>query len=128
MTDNKQNGSDGLTLRELSAQSWDRSKRWLNGDMSQWSLLEWAGSMAGEAGEACNVAKKLKLIEHKLVNAGSERPMYDTGVAKFKIAWEATDTLLYAIVLIKAAGYDPESMIRDVFNAKSIECGFPERI
>ena len=62
-----------LTIRELQKISEKRTKRWHPGGLEEWSPLEWAGAMAGEAGEACNAAKKLKRLETglKSINFGT---------------------------------------------------------
>ncbi len=58
-----------LTIRFLQYINAKRAWRWhQNGGIKSWSALEWAGAMAGEAGEACNAAKKLKRIEDQIAN------------------------------------------------------------
>src|SRR3954464_13889395 len=59
-----------LTIRFLQSINAKRAERWHG--LKSWSALEWAGAMAGEAGEACNAAKKLKRIEDEIANINLE--------------------------------------------------------
>lgn len=121
-----------LGLTHIQAVSITRSNRWHNGDYKEWSALEWAGAMCGEAGEAANAAKKLKRLEDKLVSLNSveeNRHYTNKEQAKNAIGKEVADTILYGVLLMARAGItDVEEVIREVFNAKSIEYNFPERL
>ncbi len=91
--------------------------------------MEWAGAMAGEAGEACNAAKKLKRIECSVTTVNEAGRHFDSiKEAQVAVCKEAADTILYAVLLILRAKGDPEEVIREVFNKKSEEYGFPERL
>ena len=121
-----------LLLQNIIDASVSRSNRWHKGDFNSWSLLEWAGAMAGEAGEACNAAKKVKRLEDKIPSINeTKRHFTDVGDAKFQVAKEVADTILYGVMVAARAGFNSEeieSIVREVFNKKSIEYGFPERI
>lgn len=118
-----------MTLKELCEANVSRAKRWHNGDIGEWSTLEWAAAMAGEAGEACNAAKKLKRLECRIASINlADRNLRTEYEAKLAVAHEAADTIIYALLLIERAGIDAECIIREVFNAKSEEYGFPERV
>lgn len=120
-----------LTFRELQGINAQRVKRWHLNGTEEWTPLEWAGAMCGEAGEAANAAKKLKRIMAGMQNINTEegREALDTiEKAKRKIAREVADTIIYGVLLIDQCGVSAEEIIREVFNAKSIEYGFPERI
>lgn len=116
---------DVNTIRDMSLK---RAKRWHGED--DWNLLEWAGAMCGEAGETANAAKKLRRIEQGIPSINKEpgRSLVDLIPAREKVAHEAADTILYAVLVIAKSGVDLESILREVFNAKSEEYGFPERI
>lgn len=117
-----------LQITALEIASIIRSKRW-HGEDGKWSLLEWAGAMAGEAGEAANVAKKIKRVDSGVNNIPSDKRTKDTREELcLKLAKEAADTILYAILVINEAGFDSEEIIREVFNTKSEEYGFPEMV
>ncbi len=115
-----------MTIKELNETSLARVKRW-HGE-EDWNLLEWAGAMAGEAGEACNAAKKLRRIEQGMFNLKEGVALTDPQPLRKQVAKEAADTILYALLLLSRTGLDPEETLREVFNAKSIEYGFPERL
>jgi hypothetical protein len=122
--------STPLTVNGILATSLSRVQRWHKDGLEDWSPLEWSGAMAGEAGEACNAAKKLKRLDKGLrtINA-ADRHYSDCDVAAVAVAREAADTILYAILVMARVGVtDVEEMLRSVFNAKSEEYGFPERL
>jgi NTP pyrophosphatase (non-canonical NTP hydrolase) len=105
-----------------------RADQWHNGDFFNWSGLEWAGAMCGEAGEAANVAKKLRRVEMELDgNAKSERPLVPVELVD-KLAGELADTFLYMCLLASRYNISLEHAIIAKFNAKSEEMGFPQRL
>lgn len=111
-------------FQEMNAQ---RGKRWHNGDLNQWNLLEWAAAMAGEAGEACNAAKKVRRLELGLMNREGGIEQRDVEALKAKLANEAGDTLIYSLLILSVLGERASDVIARVFDGKSIEYGFPER-
>lgn len=111
-------------FQEMNAQ---RGKRWHGGDLNQWNLLEWAAAMAGEAGEACNAAKKVRRLELDLMNRVDGAEDRDIEALKWKLANEAADTLIYSLLLLSVLGVRASDVIERVFDRKSIEYGFPER-
>lgn len=119
-----------MTINELFAVSVERCKKWHPGGIDEWSPLEWAGAMAGEAGEAANAAKKLKRVESKLQNINAPgRSLIDVYAATEAVAEEVADTILYGLLLMARVGVEsPEEVIAKVFNRKSAEYGFPERV
>lgn len=123
---------NGLTIRSIVRTSIARANRWHQGDMNNWSPLEWAGAMCGEAGEAANAAKKLKRLTDGIASINAdERHLASIAIAKATVAKEVADTLLYAVLLMASVDIEPEEaeeIICDVFNRKSIEYGFPERL
>jgi NTP pyrophosphatase (non-canonical NTP hydrolase) len=117
-----------LTIAEVQAANVERANRWHGGDFRNWSGLEWAGAMCGEAGEAANVTKKLRRIELGLNgNAWSDRKL-DQDQLVIALAGECADTLLYLSLLASRYGVNLASAVREKFNAKSAEMGFPERL
>lgn len=121
-----------MTIAELMQVSIDRAKRWHDGDIKQWSTLEWAGAMCGEAGEAANAAKKLKRLEDGIasINVG-ERRVASINQGRQSVAKEVCDVILYAVLVAASVDVKPhefEKLLADVFNKKSEEYGFPERL
>ena len=104
-----------------------RGRRWHQGDLSQWSLLEWCGAMAGEAGEACNVAKKLRRLDLSLQNRDAGQTNADAGPLREKLADEIGDTMIYGLLILSNLGVNASDVIERVFDRKSVEYGFPER-
>ena len=119
-----------MEINELFAKNVERCNRWHPGGIDEWSPLEWAGAMCGEAGEAANAAKKLKRVEARLQNINAPgRSLIDVDTARVKVAEEVADTILYGLLLMARVGIsNPEEILAKVFNVKSEEYGFPERI
>jgi NTP pyrophosphatase (non-canonical NTP hydrolase) len=124
--------NNGLTIRTIVARAISRSNRWHKGDLNNWSPLEWAGAMCGEAGEAANAAKKLKRLTDEILSINkAERDLKSLAEARAVVAKEVADVLLYAVVLWASVGITPreaEEIICAVFNRKSEEYGFPEKL
>lgn len=108
----------------------ERAKLWHKPEgLSQWSSLEWAGAMCGEAGEAANVAKKLRRCELEIYNkGGSDFAPLDRQQLLDKYGQELSDTFLYLVLCAAREGIDLEYYIVKTFNAKSREAGFPQRL
>lgn len=115
-------------LTYVQDKSVSRANRWHGGDFKQWSGLEWAGAMCGEAGEAANVAKKLRRVELAIDgNAASERPLVPAELVE-KLGNECADVLLYLTLLASRYDINLRVAVVRVFNQKSVEMGFPERL
>lgn len=119
-----------MTILGLFETNVERAKKWHPGGIEEWSALEWAGAMTGEAGEAANAAKKLKRVESQLQNINEPgRSLIDVATAQVAVASECADTILYALLLMARVGVtDPEATLRTIFNRKSEEYGFSERV
>jgi NTP pyrophosphatase (non-canonical NTP hydrolase) len=118
-----------MNIREIQAVSTERSIRWHNGSIEQWSIMEWACAMCGEAGEAANVAKKIRRHDQEVYNGQSTKfnPL-DRSSLRFKLAQELADTVLYAMLVAERENIDLHGAIVQTFNDKSEQAGFPERI
>lgn len=125
---NEERGTAPVTLRELQRINAARAVRWIGGTRP-WSLLEIAGEMCGEAGEAANAAKKVLRVDNGVPgNAISEQGGTERAGLVAKVGRELADVIIVAARLATACGVDMESVVADVFNAKSEAMGFPERI
>lgn len=116
-----------LDLADLREQNVRRAQRWhpgFPGD-SEWSGGDWGNAMAGEAGEACNVVKKLRRVELSLRGRATEQ---DTAALCGALGRELADVLIYADLLAAKYGIDLAAYTRDKFNETSIEYGFDERL
>lgn len=112
-----------LTFRLVSNINVRRCDLW-HPPGKDWTLLEWAGAMCGEAGEAANIAKKVRRAEQGLVGKPEDREV----IIRTKLAQEIGDTYLYLDLLATKAGLRIEDCVRMAFNGKSEELGFPHRI
>lgn len=111
----------------------ERAKRWHDGDIAEWSLMEWLCAAAGELGEACNAAKKLKRVEDGIANLNDdeERHIIDIWQGKNKVLEEIADTFAYLTLAAQRMGFMPFDLndaIALKFNKVSEQYGFPERI
>lgn len=112
-----------LTFQLLRETNLTRCNRWHPEGINSWSLSDWAVAMMGEAGEACNVVKKLNRYRDALTgNAEDERELRE------KLADEIADTMIYLDLLATAAGIELERAVVRKFNAVSVRNGFPERL
>lgn len=85
--------------------------------------------MCGEAGECANAAKKLKRLTDGIASKNAEGRNYaDVNLARQAVAKEVADTILYAVLVAAAVDANLEQTLVEVFNKKSEEYGFPERL
>lgn len=116
-----------MNISEIQQINWRRAQAWHKGQ--PWNALEWAGAMCGEAGEAANVAKKIRRIEQDLVgNEASDHKITDADELRNKLGSEIAGTILYAMLLATSQGLDISTELRLEFNRKSRELGFPQTI
>lgn len=119
-----------IDIAEVQAVAAERAILWHQPEgLEQWSSLEWAGAMCGEAGEAANVAKKLRRFELEIYNkGGSDFKPLDREELVDKYGRELADTFLYLVLCAARVGLDFEWYIVRTFNDKSREAGFPQRL
>ena len=96
-----------LTFHRLRKTNVKRCNTAFNHCLSDWSLAEWSNAMAGEAGEACNVTKKILRGDHPFKH-------YKKDLAK-----EIADVVVYADLLAAAAGINLEKAVIQKFNEVS---------
>ncbi len=114
-----------LTFGEVSRINRARCERWHPGFPEDgWTGADWSNAMAGEAGETCNIVKKLRRADFGKVQAEA------TSRADLlaKLGMEIGDTLLYLDLLAQHYGLDLAQCVVDTFNRVSVREGFPERI
>ena len=115
-----------LTIRKVSEVNAARAARW-HGHFPNhdgFGGSDWSNAMAGEAGETCNVVKKLRRIE---LGIGAAEP-YTRESLLAELAKEIGDTYLYLDLLAQFYGLDLAQCVADTFNRVSVREGFPERI
>jgi NTP pyrophosphatase (non-canonical NTP hydrolase) len=112
-----------LTFDHVSTLNSKRSLQW-RGD-KEWSLSDWAVALAGEAGELCNVVKKLNRIRDEL--PGNKPGVTKESLEK-ELIGEIADIYLYLDLFAEAAGVDLPSAIKMKFNEVSQRVGFKEEL
>lgn len=91
--------------------------------LDNWSLLEWAGAMCGESGEAANVAKKIKrIVGNTRGNQGQDN---DLQYLKEKLAKEVADVVIYGDLILADLGVSLQQIVTEVFDTKSVELDCP---
>lgn len=113
-----------FSLELLRIQNVRRLARW-HSDSDSWTGADWSNAMAGEAGEACNVVKKIRRHETNLGTSYNTPPL---DVLMSKLAAELADTVIYADLLAHYYGIELGDAIRQKFNLVSEAQGFPERL
>ena len=115
-------------LRELSVERCERYFFPLNA----WSVLEWAGAAAGEAGETANVAKKMRRYDVQVARGTNSKAVKGDAAKRAKrreqLAEEVADTVIYLDLLCASEGIDLEEAIRAKFNKVSEEHGYEKRL
>lgn len=85
--------------------------------LADWPVVNYTNAMAGEAGEACNVATKINRGDFTADDGTIEDR------AKKKLADELADTIIYADLAAARAGIDLGKAIREKFNETSVKVG-----
>lgn len=97
--------------------------------LASWSLTDWSNAMAGEAGEACNVTKKIKRGDDAYadgVDIAGEPVISTTG--RDRLAAELADVVCYADLLASRANIDLGEAVRAKFNKVSEKKGSDFRL
>lgn len=102
-----------LSFERLRSVNVERSFVAFNMRLDDWSPLEWAGAMAGEAGEASNLCKKMRRGEKVPTEA---------------LAEELADVIIYADLLAARQGINLGKAVRDKFNKVSRQRGCEIRL
>lgn len=97
-----------LTFEQLRLVNVARQREHFKG-CRDWTLSDWALAMVGEAGEACNVVKKLNR------NDGTGTPE--------AVVEELADVIIYADILAAKLGQDLGEAVRRKFNLVSERIG-----
>lgn len=113
-------------LNMFTAMNHMRCLRWHPDGINSWSRSDWAVAMVGEAGEACNIIKKMNRLRDGLV--GNHGDDANAELLKAKLGKEIADVVIYCDLMATAEGLDLSTLIRDKFNEISARNGFPERI
>jgi NTP pyrophosphatase (non-canonical NTP hydrolase) len=110
------------TVRTFQQINAARSARWMAGSPG-WTTLEIAGELAGEVGELANVCKKLRRSE-----LGVPGNKISDAELMAQAKSEAADVFIVLMLTASKLGFDLEDAVRETFNRKSEQMGFPERL
>ena len=111
-----------LTFREFAEANRQRAPVIQKG--VQWDAMDWAGCMAGEAGEAVNWAAKLRRMEEDIDPNDPSRAIQIVD----EFAKELADTVTYAFLAAESLGIDLETICIYKFNEVSMRRGLPHRM
>lgn len=116
-----------LDLDRLREVNWRRANEFF-GDVDQWSILERCGEMTGEAGEAANVAKKIK--RGWKMKDGKKIPLTTEDRDKLikDLAKELADVIITADLVAGQEGINLGEAVIEKFNEKSIKWGCEHRL
>src|SRR5262245_56349155 len=81
--------------------------------LSAWTVLEWAGAMCGEAGEAANVAKKCRRLA--TTRHACREDEKDARALEKQLGEELADLVIYADLLAASIGLDLGEAIKAKF-------------
>lgn len=110
-----------LTFAALREGNLARQAYW--GGSDNWTLADWSNAMAGEAGEACNVVKKIRRVE--LGTTGNKQALE---TYHSQLETEIGDVLIYLDLLALKAGVTLDHCVSRAFNEKSAELDMPIRL
>ena len=115
----------GMTFGQFSEANRDRceSPQGFNHPLSGWSTSDWFLAMIGELGEAANVAKKLNRVRDG-IPGNKETP----DELRAKLRKELGDAFVYLDLTCQSLGFSIADAAAEVFNAKSVEIGYPKVI
>lgn len=112
-----------ITFEKLLSINVSRCAKWHENGVDDWTPEKWITAIVGELGEMANVTKKLFRIRDGMI--GSKLSVAELEQME---ADEWGDTVLYLILFAAARRIHPTEALRRVFNRKSEELGFEERI
>lgn len=98
-------------------------------NLQEWTPLEWAGAMGGEAGEAANVAKKIRRLG-RVVEEIERNPTKRAALAPLvrALGKEVADVVIYADLLLARVGLSLAVEVIEKFNEVSERVGSPVRM
>jgi NTP pyrophosphatase (non-canonical NTP hydrolase) len=98
-----------------------------NHPLEEWSTAEWMNALAGEAGEACNVAKKILRVDKKLRGSVKKGDKSRERLVA-KLANEVADVVIYADLVLAREGVSLAASVVRVWNKKSKQIGYDRKL
>ncbi len=87
--------------------------------LDSWKTSQWTNAIAGETGEACNIAKKMDRILDGI--NGNKPEDNDLKILRANLGKELADIVIYADLAASSLGFDLTDLIVKKFNEKSRE-------
>lgn len=109
------NPKHSLNFAELRRANIIRNEEVFN-PCNNWSLMEWACAMAGEAGELCGAIKKMRRMEE---GTNSAKDPTDLAIYKRKVADEMADVIIYLDLMASKMNLDLGQAVISKFNEVS---------
>lgn len=118
-----------LTFKKFKETNLKRASKWHNGNINEWSINDWMVSLCGEVGEAANICKKLKRLEHNYASKNDkDRQINSKEQAIIELGAELADCFCYLDIVATRAGINLEKEIINKFNSVSAKYGFDEKL
>lgn len=91
--------------------------------LSGWSASDWMTALVGEVGEAANVVKKLNRYRD-----GVPGNKLTEGELRDQLRKELGDVFVYLDLMSQSLGFSIADAAVEVFNAKSADIGYPQKL
>ncbi len=114
-----------MTFDEFSQANRERCERadGFNHKLDDWSLSDWVTAVTGELGEAANVVKKLNRVRDGIPGNAETRDELERQLRR-----ELADTFIYLDLFFQRLGTTLGREVGDVWNVKSKQIGYQERL
>lgn len=86
-------------------------------ELDSWNTCEWMCAVAGEVGEACNIAKKLKRLETS--QGYRKEELGQAFQLTNELSYEIADAVIYLDLVATSLGFNLEDLVRKKFNITS---------
>jgi NTP pyrophosphatase (non-canonical NTP hydrolase) len=118
--------SEPLTFESLRTANVKRCTESFH-SIDYWAPWEWTNAMAGEVGEACNLAKKMARVwpSNKLIKKWDDKKLEELTA---ELALEIADVVIYADLLAERIGVSLAEVIARKFNLTSEKIGSEVRL
>jgi NTP pyrophosphatase (non-canonical NTP hydrolase) len=115
----------GMTFEQFSEANRARceSPQGFSHPLSGWSTSDWMTALVGEVGEAANVVKKLNRVRD-----GVPGNKLTPDELRDQLRRELGDVFVYLDLMAQSLGFSIADAAAEVFNAKSIDIGYPARL
>lgn len=105
-----------LTFGQLQYENEARCKESFH-ELDSWNTLEWMGAVAGEVGEACNIAKKLRRLQTSKGYRAEE--LNNAHQMTLELGQELADAVIYLDLVATSLGFNLEDLVQAKFNITS---------